>query len=179
MLTVALLMTLATPLAAQDRSADEKAIRAEVGKLESGHGSEIQGTDDSVFWTGALVRPTVGRETPVLRPGSSSGKRINSKANIKINQLHVSASGDMAYEYSTVHNSWDRTDNKQHIEFDAAVLRVWRKENGQWKVAAWFYIPSTSRRQRDNRSCAGRRHGQPLVPTVACGPQKVDPNECG
>jgi ketosteroid isomerase-like protein len=141
-LTVALFLTLVTPLGAQDRSADEKAIRAEVGKLEAGRGSEVKQTDDSVFWSGAYVRPVVGREKPVLRPGSSAdGKRINAKMTIKVNQIRVSDSGDMAYEYSTARSSWDRTDNKQHIEFDAAVLRVWRKENGQWKIAAFFTRP--------------------------------------
>jgi hypothetical protein len=46
----------------------------------------------------------------------------------------------MAYEYSTGRTSFDRQD-KQHIEFDSALLRVWRKDAGQWKIAASFQHP--------------------------------------
>jgi hypothetical protein len=84
MLTVGLFLALATPLGAQDRAADEKAIRAEVEKMNAGRGSEVKLTDDSVFWSGALVRPVVrGGEKPENRPGTSN--RTNQKTIAKIN----------------------------------------------------------------------------------------------
>jgi ketosteroid isomerase-like protein len=135
----ALLLTLTASLPAQDRSADEKAIRDLIGKINAGRGGEIESTADRVFWTGAMVRPVMGDEKGEVRPGSSVGdKRTNSKTTVTVKQLKVSPSGDMAYEYSTTRNSWDRTDNKKHIEFDAALLRVWSKVDGKWKVAASF-----------------------------------------
>jgi hypothetical protein len=47
----------------------------------------------------------------------------------------------MAYEYSTFKSSWDRKDNKRHIEIDGGMLRVWRKIGGNWLIAASFQRP--------------------------------------
>jgi ketosteroid isomerase-like protein len=138
----ALLVTFAAPVPAQVRSADEKAIRDLIDKINTGRAGEIGQTEDSVFWSGAIVRPIVGDEKAEIRPGSSAGdKRANIKSIVTVKQLKVSQSSDMAYEYSTTRNSWDRTDNKKHIEFDAASLRVWQKVNGNWKIAAFFQRP--------------------------------------
>jgi ketosteroid isomerase-like protein len=63
--------------------------------------------------------------------------------------LHVSAGGDLAYEYSTFKQSWVRNDNKQKVEDEAAMLRVWRKVDGRWRIAANF------RRPDDNAATTG------------------------
>jgi hypothetical protein len=47
----------------------------------------------------------------------------------------------MAYEYSTFQTSWDRKDNGRHFALEGGLLRVWRKMDGQWLIAASFQHP--------------------------------------
>jgi ketosteroid isomerase-like protein len=56
-------------------------------------------------------------------------------------RLEIATGGDLAYEYSTMRLSFVRTSDKQKIEVEGAVLRVWRKTDGGWKIAAAFQRP--------------------------------------
>lgn len=138
---VLLVVSLSSPVVAQDRSADETAIRDLIAKEDAGRRAEVRSTEDLVFWSGAYVRPFVGKEKGEVRPGSSAGQRTNETRQTTVRLLRVSPAGEMAYEHSLVRQSWDRTDTKQHVEFEAALLRVWVKEQNQWKVAAFFQRP--------------------------------------
>jgi ketosteroid isomerase-like protein len=57
-------------------------------------------------------------------------------------QLHIAASGDVAYEYSTFKQSWVRNDNNQKVEDEGALLRAWRKVDGRWRIGAQFRRPN-------------------------------------
>jgi ketosteroid isomerase-like protein len=50
-------------------------------------------------------------------------------------RLEIADAGDMAYEFSNVENSFETTDGKTH-SFPNSILRVWRKVDGEWKIAA-------------------------------------------
>lgn len=47
---------------------------------------------------------------------------------------------DLAYDYGTAHIEFDNAEG-QHVALDSAALRVWRKVDGQWKVAIAFAHP--------------------------------------
>ena len=139
-MAIAFTVLAATCLAAatQTSSGDEAAIRELIAKRNVGQMAPGALTPDAVFWSGALVKPVEGAAKPQYRPGSSAGARLNTATRDEVVQLHVSTSGDMAYEYSTFHTSWIRKDDRRKVEFDGAVLRTWRKIDGRWKVAAEF-----------------------------------------
>jgi ketosteroid isomerase-like protein len=119
-----------------DLKADEAAIRALIASAKS------QFTDDSVFWTGAYKRPVVGTEVPEPFPETKAMKRKNQVNTTKVERLEVSSSGDMAWEFSYVHTGYDSDETPaSHKSFDAGMLRVWKKVNGEWKVAAVFGRP--------------------------------------
>jgi ketosteroid isomerase-like protein len=127
-----------TTAVAQSPTADEKALREAIAAASL---VERRIAPDTVFWSGALVKPVVGEEQPQPRPGSSANNRENVKLAVTVIQLHVATSGDMAYEYSTTKSSWDRNDNKRHIESEGGMLRVWRKIGGKWLIVASFQHP--------------------------------------
>jgi ketosteroid isomerase-like protein len=141
-IALALLMIGTGPAHGQTLSADEKTLREIVGRVNAGERVPALITSDTVFWSGALVKPTVGLAAPQVRPGSSDpNERINSTTVGKLVQLVVSSSGDLAYEYSTFKSSWVRGDNNQKVELEGAVLRTWRKIDGQWTIGAEFRRP--------------------------------------
>jgi len=52
----------------------------------------------------------------------------------------VAKSGDLAYEFSNSELSFDLKNGTREI-LPTSILRVWRKEGGEWKIAAWFSRP--------------------------------------
>jgi len=66
----------------------------------------------------------------------------NQKQTVKVERLEVAASGDMAWEFSygTVEYDVDETPSR-HVSFETGILRVWKKMDGEWKVAATFARP--------------------------------------
>jgi ketosteroid isomerase-like protein len=54
-------------------------------------------------------------------------------------RIEVSQATDMAYEYSTFVLSFD--DDAGHHQNTGALLRVWKQEQGTWKIAAQFMRP--------------------------------------
>jgi len=118
-------------------SPDEQQIRALVAAEEAG--KRPPRTDDQIFWSGAYRRPVVGSERGELLPGEEQQDRITESQRSKsvIRRIEIAKSGEMAYEYSDGVLSFDLK-NGRHVSFPRSVLRVWRKENGQWMVAASF-----------------------------------------
>ncbi len=116
--------------------ADEAAIRAVIASGKTPY------TDDSVFWTGLYKRPVMGKEEPQSFPDSSSEKRKNQVNTTKVVRLEIAASGDMAWEFSYIHTEYDSDGAPaSHKSFDAGLLRVWKKEKGEWRAAAMFARP--------------------------------------
>jgi ketosteroid isomerase-like protein len=135
-----LAVCVAPAMVAQDSrvsvKAEESAIRAVIASGKTPY------TDDSVFWTGLIKRPVVGKEVPELFGEFRNMKRKNQVNTTKVERLEVAASGDMAWEFSYVHTEYETDETPaSHKSFEAGMLRVWKKVNGEWRAAAMFARP--------------------------------------
>ena len=118
-----------------DRRADEAAIRA----LANGPRNNLKTTDDEIFWSGLYPRPIVKGKTQVApSPQFRVDQRRNQKETWDVLRVEVAEAGDMAYEFANYTLSFDMADTKEHVSFPGAALRVWKKVNGEWRVAAVF-----------------------------------------
>jgi hypothetical protein len=122
-------------------STDERQIRDLIERY--GKGESIPRTADVVFWSGAFKRPIVGsergEEIPSDRQPSARipGSERNKTTPVRI---EIAKSGDLAYEFSNSILSYDLKSGEKQSG-PTSILRVWMKEGGQWKVAAWFARP--------------------------------------
>jgi len=143
---------LSTSAIAQSQSADESAIRAQISRVDKGESG--LSTADRIFWTGAIVRPTVGAEASVAVEGDLgianrvAGSNVTKTTPVRI---EVAKSGDMAYEFSNGELSY-KLKSGQTVNTKTSTLRVWRKEGGQWKVAASFTRPHADQPGVANRT---------------------------
>jgi len=120
--------------------ADEAAIRALIARRDAG--GRIPSTSDRVLWTGAFQKPIVGDETPVERTherGIDNRVPDTTKTTTTVRRIVIAASGDLAYEYSDGVLEFDLKAGG-HISSPNSTLRVWQKEDGQWKMAASFTL---------------------------------------
>jgi hypothetical protein len=138
---------LVTSAAAQSPSADERAIRDLIARYDAG--DRRSHAADIIFWTGDFKRPTIGSQQgdpipPEARPSSpqeteripGSRRRVTTPIRIEI-----AKSGDLAYEFSDSELNVDLKSGEREPANPASVLRVWKKEAGQWKIAAMFARP--------------------------------------
>jgi ketosteroid isomerase-like protein len=117
-----------------DLKADEAAIRALIAR-----GGNPPHTTDIVMWTGVLKRPRMGSEPAQMYPDAGVERRTNQKTSYRVQRLEVAASGDMAWEFSYGTLEYDK--DSRHVSFDTGGLRVWKKVDGKWSVAANFMRP--------------------------------------
>lgn len=132
-----------------DTKADEAAIRA---AAVSGQGKS---TDDAIFWSGAFKRPFILPQKGETFPEDAMGTRTNMKTSVAVQRIEVAASGDLAYEFSLGSLEYDvvATPTK-HIAFQVGLLRVWKKVNGEWKIAATFARPLDIPFEKDTAATA-------------------------
>ena len=116
--------------------AEEAAIRNAISRQ-----GPLPYTDDAIFWSGAYPRPSVGQEKVKPFNETAMQQRRNQKAEVQVVRLEVAAAGDMAYEFSNFTLSWDDADTKKQTKFTGSALRVWKKVDGTWQVAAGFQRP--------------------------------------
>jgi ketosteroid isomerase-like protein len=132
-------LVLAITLVANAQTNDEQQIRALIAKMDAGQTQGI-GTKDRIFWSAAYKRPFVspeqGEEVPSDRRISERkpGSQRNQTSPIRI---EIAKSGELAYEVSNHILSFEMKDGRK-VSLPASVMRVWRKEAGEWKVAAQF-----------------------------------------
>jgi ketosteroid isomerase-like protein len=123
-------------LHAADSKTEEAAIRA---LITSG---QAKATDDAIVWAATFKRPTVRPGKGEELPGQEMSKRSNMKTTKDVQRIEVAASGDLAYEFSYETVDYDLAGPpSQHVAFKAGLLRVWKKVNGEWKMAAAFARP--------------------------------------
>jgi hypothetical protein len=132
-----LLLLLGMPrLQAADSKTEEAAIRA---AITSGH---AKATVDEIFWSGAYKRPIVRPGKGEEFPGHELSKRSNQKVTTDVQRIEVASSGDLAYEFSYGTVDYDLAGPpSQHVAFQTGLLRVWKKVDGEWRVAATFVRP--------------------------------------
>ena len=137
--TIGIVIAVAAIPSAQTAPSDEQQIRALIAKINSGEAKGIS-TKDSIFWSGAIKRPVIGPQQGEEVPDDtrpSDRKPGSQRVASTIVRIEVAKSGDLAYEYSDRVLSVEMKDGRKE-SFPSSVLRVWKKEAGQWKVAAHF-----------------------------------------
>lgn len=123
-------------------SSDEQTIRNLVLQANEGK-TTIKSAEDRVFVSGPFPKPFIGNGTPESQRITDSlrAARSNYVSKQNILRLEVAKSGDMAYEYGTGTLEFDQKDNT-HFKGENSYLRVWKKVNGEWVVAAMFVRPN-------------------------------------
>lgn len=141
--TLGLGLTVSVVLGAQTAANDEEQIRALIAKNDARQSDDSFATKDRIFWAGAYERPFIsparGEEIPDadrLSQRKPDSQRIKTTSI----RIEVAKSGDLAYEFSNGVLSYEMKDGRK-VSFPNSILRVWRKEGGQWKVAAQFSQP--------------------------------------
>ena len=145
------LASIAISAEAQSQSADERAIRDLIARYDKGE--SVSRTDDMVYWTGDFKRPTVGSQKPeglpadqrpssARVPGSPSERIPGGRRRVTTPvRIEIAKSGDLAYEFSNSELRFDLKNGERESAIPASVLRVWKKDGGQWKIAAMFARP--------------------------------------
>lgn len=147
----AVLASIAISAEAQSQSADERAIRDLIARYDKGE--SVTRTDNEIFWTGEFKRPTVGsqkrealpadqRPSSARVPGSPSARVPGSRRRVTTPvRIEIAKSGDLAYEFSNSELSFDLKNGEREAAIPSSVLRVWKKDGGQWRIAAMFARP--------------------------------------
>ena len=136
-----ILVAVTWPAVAHGQSSDERAIRDLIERY--GQGETVPRTADVVLWSGAFQRPTVGAERGVEIPTDRAPSlRVpgSQRTTTKSLRIEVAKSGDLAYEFSDATLTFDLKNGRKE-NLDTSILRVWKKEAGQWKIAAMFARP--------------------------------------
>ena len=145
------LASIAISAEAQSQSADERAIRDLIARYDAGE--SVSRTDDVIYRTGEFKRPTVGSQKPealpadqrpssARAPGSPSERIPGGRRRVTTPvRIEIAKSGDLAYEFSNSELSFDLKNGERESAIPSSVLRVWKKDAGQWKIAAMFARP--------------------------------------
>jgi len=149
--TASVLALIAISAEAQSQSADERAIRDLIARYDNGE--SVSRTDDMVYWTGEFKRPTIGSQKPEALPLDQrpSSARVPGSASERIPgarrrvttpvRIEIAKSGDLAYEFSDSELRFDLKNGERESAIPSSVLRVWKRDGGQWKIAAMFARP--------------------------------------
>ncbi len=100
--------------------------------------------DDIWFMTNAYPHPIVGKDQLYSRIDNLP--RTNVERQDHPERIVVSPSGDMAYDYGHADQRWTDTGTGKKHHVRAAYLRVWKKVNGEWQVAAETARPDEPQR---------------------------------
>jgi ketosteroid isomerase-like protein len=90
-----------------------------------------------------LKKPVVGNEPrdEVPGPGSLSNRVPNTtRMTTTIRKIEVAKAGDLTYEFSDAIVSYEAQGGVP-TSFPTSLLRVWKKDAGEWKLAAFFIRP--------------------------------------
>lgn len=106
------------------------------------NGGRDHSLPDFIFWSGAYREPVIGGEDDKVKQLdgklSISDRDTGSEKLVTTPQrIIVADSKDLAYEYSIFTLKFD-TKAGQHVRLEGAGLRIWQKQNGEWKQAAIF-----------------------------------------
>jgi ketosteroid isomerase-like protein len=126
-----------------DLKNEERVIRALIAQQDQG--AKAPYSDDVIFVSGRYARPVVGSkalaEAEAQLQEQPASRRNNRSVKHEVVRIQIADSGDLAYEFTNFHLGYDNSSNAR-VEFGGHLLRVWRKENGSWKVAALVARPS-------------------------------------
>lgn len=122
-------------------AAAEAAIRKLIAAESEGHAPPFMA--DRIFWSGVYQRPIIGQERGV--PATSAQVPLADRAATardvhSVIRIVVADSGDLAYEYATGSGTITLKDGSTR-KIENATIRVWQKDQGEWKVAVSFSAP--------------------------------------
>ena len=144
-----LLLVLIVPVAviAQGSACSEQKIRDAILN------HDVKVADDAFFFSGSHDAPVIEKAEK-----AADAKRIEAEVPRKnpVAELHpqrivASRSGDMAYEYGRGDVSFDLPETSEHVSFQVGYLRVWRRTDGECKVAAHMMRDIRGTRKSDKR----------------------------
>ena len=126
-----------------DLKNEERVIRALIAQQDQGAIGPY--SDDVIFVSGRLSRPVIGNkalaEAEAQLQQNPATRRNDRSVKHDVVRIQIADSGDLAYEFTNFQLGYNDSSNKR-VEFGGHLLRVWRKENGSWKVAALVGRPS-------------------------------------
>lgn len=96
--------------------------------------------DEDVFWSGAYQKPSVGKGEAPRRSNRGEREPGTDRSVTTVVKLEVAKAGDMAWEFSNSEVTFTFKVGTKNT-FTRSILRVWRKDAGQWKIAATFGLP--------------------------------------
>ena len=128
-LGLVILFTSASPTPAQTGLCSENVVRA--GRPPA---------DDAFTFMPAYGKPMVGKPAFAEANAKNFGGRTNiTRAWKDDHRVVASASGEIAYEYGTMHMGYD--EDGKHTEFDAVMLTVFKSQNGMCQMVALTMYP--------------------------------------
>jgi ketosteroid isomerase-like protein len=129
-----------------DRAKEEQALRAAIA-TDKTINDPSHWTDDVIFVSGRYPKPLLGKQQYEAAnkrlQADPTERRANEQRRLELVRLEVAEAGDMAYEFSTVHATYNDAGGKR-VDSQRAVLRVWKKVGGQWKTVVLFARPNQS-----------------------------------
>jgi hypothetical protein len=127
--------------AAQNEPCTEAGVKA--AKAAAAKGA-LPHAGDEYFFSGALDKPVIGTQARRQVSATIRASRKNESQVESTGRIVADESGGMAYEYGTVHLSFDNVKTGEHEDFTAAYLRVWKADGGACKVAAEMAEPENT-----------------------------------
>jgi len=135
---ISLLILLSALLAeAQSRPCTENSVKA----------GKVTVADDAFSYMPPYGKPVVGKSAIDEANTKSFSDRTNIKSDwIGEHRIVASPSGDMAYEYGTVHMGYD-SKAEGHQEFEAVILGVYKAKDGRCQQVALTMQPLDGKSQ--------------------------------
>ena len=134
-IAVLVICVLSAPLFAQTPSAEQQ-IRDQIIKFDNSPDTPAMYEKDAVVWHGSSAKPQQMDVPADPADRLAPPGRKNQIQKTSVQRIVVAKSEDMAYEYSTHHLSFD--DDRGHQERIGALLRIWRRNGTEWRIAAVF-----------------------------------------
>jgi len=108
---------------------------------------DMPAADDAFSYMPPYGKPVIGK--PAIK--AANEKSFSDRSNIQRSwvgehRIVPSSSGDMAYEYGTMHMSYDSKQDG-HQEFEAVILRVYKSKDGACQEVALTMQPLEERNE--------------------------------
>lgn len=126
-----------------DRSAEEQKIRSLEQRWRQSLAAKDSAAVGGFYAEDGFYLPqgSNGYEGPEKIRARWAGEFTGGKFELERNpkKIEVADAGDMAYEVGTYKVSWDKPRENRKGQAAGNYVTVWKKENGEWKTAAYIW----------------------------------------